>query len=182
MILMLAVALYPLLFQQRYSPLSLCFTFFSFKVASLAVWPVGKCSGACLITIDVSVISWGTADPGFILNHFTSPWWYPRQTTVTLSFTSKGPRIQGGLVSTLTCTWKSTKEIWEKKIHECNYGLTLFLEFYDVVGGKHVQSVPLVNLNGKEEDGGREQSQTVGGVVRSLKNVSFLTLSISVHL
>ena len=32
------------------------------------------------------------------------------------------------------------------------------------------------------EDGGREQSQTVGGVVRLLKNVSFLTLLISVHL
>ena len=45
-----------------------------------------------------------------------------------------------------------------------------------------MQSVPLVNLNGKEEDGGREQAQTVGGVVRSLKNVSFLTLLISVHL
>lgn len=45
-----------------------------------------------------------------------------------------------------------------------------------------MQSVPLVNLNGKEEGGDREQSQTVGGVVRSLKNVSFLTLLISVHL
>lgn len=153
MILMLAVALCPLLFQQRYSPLSLRFTFFSSKVKFVSHWPVFKGRDAWRITIDVSVMSWGTVDPGFILNHFTPPRWYPRQTTVTLSFTSKGPLIQGGMVWTLTCTWKSAKKIWEKYPWECNYGLTLFLEFYDVVGGRHAQSVPLVNLKGKEEDG-----------------------------
>ena len=115
MILMLAVALYPLLFQQRYSPLSLRFTFFSSKVTFVSQWPVFKGRDAWRITIDVSVMSWGTVDPGFILNHFTPPWWYPLQTTVTLSFTSKGPWIQGGMVWTLTCTWKSAKKIWEKK-------------------------------------------------------------------